>query len=524
MPLLAPAASTALALAADTSLAPLAPVIAAAADPSVFSFTEPGWFVLATVVLDWIIRIGALFVVPRNRKPTSALAWLMAIFFLPIPAAILFAIIGSRNLPKSRAAKQEAINDTIAELAKIEIKGQQEVDLADTPGLMGAVTLGQSLGALPLLSGNSASVCIDYEQSFADMAAAIDQAETYVHVEFYALQHDDTTDVVFQAMKRAKERGVEVRVLLDHITSVMNPNRKKTLKSLNAITTAWAYMLPVRPWRGQYQRPDLRNHRKLLVVDGEVGFMGSQNMVDSTYNKKSNIKRGLHWRDIVVRLEGPAVLELEVIFQGDWYMETGENLSGKVLESLSLPEPSGDLYCQIVPSGPGYGDENNLQVFIALLYAAQKRISITSPYFVPDAAIMNALRAATARGVDVELFVSEAGDQALVYHAQRSYYEELLNAGVRINMFKPPYILHSKHFTIDDEVVVIGSSNMDERSFNLNMEISMVVKGKKFVEQIDEVNKYYLDNSRELTAEEWAKQPWRSRLLDNLARLTSALQ
>lgn len=512
-PLLATGAGTSLQL-----------VVMAAADATGDPVGTPTWLFLTTLVVDWVIRIGALFIVPRNRKPTSALAWLMAIFLFPIPSAIVFLIIGNKNLPKARAAKQEAVNDAVARLAEVEMPHQQKIDLADAPGLIGAVTLGQSLGALPLLSGNSAEVCIDYEESIKKMAAAIDLAEKYVHMEFYALQHDDTTDVVFQAMARAKERGVEVRVLLDHITSVLNPNRKKTRKSLDAVTTAWTYMLPVRPWRGEYQRPDLRNHRKLLIVDGTVGFMGSQNMVDSTYNKKSNIKRGLHWRDIMVRLEGLAVLELEVVFQGDWYMETGENLSAMVMES-TLPEgPAGELHCQVIPSGPGYGDENNLQVFIALIYAAQTRISITSPYFVPDAAIMNALRAATARGVDVELFVSEAGDQALVYHAQRSYYEELLNAGVRINMFKPPYILHSKHFTIDDQVVVIGSSNMDERSFNLNMEVSMVVKGKSFVRQIDAVNRYYQENSRELTAEEWAKQPWHGRLLDNLARLTSALQ
>ncbi len=252
--------------------------------------------------------------------------------------------------------------------------------------------------------------------------------------------------------------------------------------------------------------------------------MGSQNLVDTSYNKKANLKRNLQWRDVMVRLTGPVVLGLEAVFQGDWFMETGERLPQLLDDEMPVPERTGDLYCQIVPSGPAYGDENNLQVFISLMYGASERISITSPYFVPDEAVMNALRAATARGVEVELFVSETGDQGMVYHAQRSYYDALLRAGVRIYMYKPPYILHSKHFTIDDDVVVIGSSNMDERSFNLNMEVSMVVHGESFVEQMDEVTEHYRANSRELTMEEWSQQPWRSRLLDNLARLTSALQ
>lgn len=488
------------------------------------SISDTTLWLVTVFIVDWVIQIGALFIVPRNRKPTSALAWLMAIFLFPVPAAIVFAVFGNKNLPKARVAKQEAVNEAVVRLAEQELSGQHQIDLSDVPGLNGAITLGRSLGAQPLLAGNTADVCIDYEQSIANMAEAIDRAETYVHIEFYALERDQTTEVVFQALTNAKERGVQVRVLLDYITSIVGVKHKETIKSLDACTTAWSYMLPVRPWKGEYQRPDLRNHRKLLVVDGTVGFMGSQNMIDSTYNKKSNIKRGLHWRDIMVRVEGPVVLGLEVVFQGDWYMETGENLSALVMDSALSPPRPGELYCQIVPSGPGYGDENNLQVFIALIYAAQERISITSPYFVPDAAVMNALRAATARGVDVELFVSEVGDQAMVYHAQRSYYEELLRAGVCIRMFKPPYILHSKHFTIDDQVVVIGSSNMDERSFNLNMEVSMVVKGEPFVTQIDQVTDYYRENSRELTMEEWSSQPWHARLLDNLMRLTSALQ
>src|SRR5690606_22896795 len=130
------------------------------------------------------------------------------------------------------------------------------------------------------------------------------------------LVHDPTTDCVFTALREAIERGVKVRVLLDHISAVRNPGAARTRRSLTEMGAEWVYMLPVRPWRGEYQRPDLRNHRKLIVVDGRVGFMGSQNLVDSNYNKRSNIRRGLHWRDLMVRVEGPIVLGLEAVFQG----------------------------------------------------------------------------------------------------------------------------------------------------------------------------------------------------------------
>jgi cardiolipin synthase len=177
-----------------------------------------------------------------------------------------------------------------------------------------------------------------------------------------------------------------------------------------------------------------------------------------------------------------------------------------------------------VPSGPGFEGANNLRLFLALLYYAQERIVITSPYFVPDESMLMAITTATQRGLKVELFVSEIGDQALVHHAQRSYYEALLKADVRIWMYKAPYILHAKHFTIDDDVAVIGSSNMDMRSFLLNMEVSLMVRGRSFVEQLRAVEDGYRASSRELTLAEWERQPLRSTVLDNLARLTSALQ
>ncbi|QZY51439.1 cardiolipin synthase [Leucobacter tenebrionis] len=492
-------------------------------DLSWSGFNWPYLWTLTALIVDIIIRIVALFVVPRNRRPTAGMAWLLAIFLLPIPGLLLFLIIGSKRLPKKRERKQEAVNQFVAEVSSREDNGLVTPETELPPGVDNAVKLGRSLGAQPMLLGNTASICIDYEESLERMAEAIREARDYVHVEFYILVHDPTTDCVFTALREAIERGVKVRVLLDHISAVRNPGAARTRRSLTEMGAEWAYMLPVRPWRGEYQRPDLRNHRKLIVVDGRVGFMGSQNLVDSSYNKPSNRRRGLHWKDLMVRVEGPIVLGLEAVFQGDWYLETGQYLTNIAEGPLEVERPGG-LDCQIVPSGPGYGAENNLQVFVSLLYAAHRRISITSPYFVPDGSIMNALRAATARGVAVELFVSEIGDQAVVYHAQRSYYEELLRAGVRIWMFRPPYILHSKHFTIDSDVAVVGSSNMDQRSFGLNMEISMVVHGADFVKDLDDVNDYYRANARELTLEEWEQQPLPSQLLDGLARLTSALQ
>lgn len=486
-------------------------------------FTLPQVWAGLVFFIDLVIRIGAIFIVPRNRRPTSGMAWLLAIFFLPFIGTILFLVIGSRRLPKARRQKQAEVDRLIAEVSA---RGTTVVDVkldSHDAALFNVVSLSKNLGALPLVGNNTAALTRDYVESITQMTAAVRDAQHFVHVQFYIFSFDETTKDFFVAMAEAVQRGVKVRVLLDHIASVRTVGNKKTVRELNRIGVEWSYMLPVRPWRGEYQRPDLRNHRKILVVDGTVGFMGSQNMIDDSYNKKVNIRRGLHWRDVMARLEGPVVYGLNAVFLSDWFAETNELITDWVHTPPSLPA-GGKLECQIVPSGPGFIGENNLQMFVSLLYSAHHRISITSPYFVPDESILYALIAATSRGVEVELFVSEIGDQALVFHAQRSYYEEILRAGVRIFMYKPPYILHSKHFTIDNTIAVIGSSNMDQRSFSLNMEVSMMVHGESFVRDLDEVTNYYRENSRELTLEEWLKQPMRSTLLDNLARLTSALQ
>jgi cardiolipin synthase len=486
---------------------------------------EPGLLtttiVILALLLDFVIRVIAIIVVPRNRKPTSATAWLLAIFLIPYIGVLFFLLIGSYKLPKKRREKQDEINRFIIDSTE----GIERVrrDHPWPAWLESVVELNRNLGAMPLVGGNRASLNGHYDESLAAMTAAIAAAKRYVHVEFYILTLDKTTTPFFEAMEAAVARGVIVRVLLDHIASVRTPDYKATISRLTELGAKWHLMLPVQPFKGKYQRPDLRNHRKLLIVDGRVAFMGSQNVIDRSYNKKSNIKRGLKWKELIVRLEGPIVAGLNAIFITDWYSETGELLRRET-EPVTL-EPSPDsLDCQVVPSGPGFEGANNLRLFLALLYYAQERIVITSPYFVPDEAMLTAITTATQRGLKVELFVSEIGDQALVYHAQRSYYEALLRAGVRIWMYKKPYILHAKHFSIDDDVAVIGSSNMDMRSFLLNMEVSLMVRGRAFVDSMRKVEDGYRANSRELTLEEWSRQPLRSTVLDNLARLTSALQ
>jgi cardiolipin synthase len=485
--------------------------------PTEFSF----WLAVVLIAVDLIVRVLAIIIIPRNRRPGSAMAWLLAVFFIPYVGVLFFLLIGSPRLSKKRRRKQEHINELIKDGTKI---AEFMRAIPKTPEWFpSVVALNRELGAMPLVGENSARLQIDYEQNIRDIAADIDLAENFAHLEFYIFSYDTVTLPVFEAMERAVKRGVIVRVLIDHVAGLRTVSYRKTRRKLTEIGVKWELMLPFAPLQGKYERPDLRNHRKLVVIDDKVAWMGSQNLIDSTYLKKSNLKRGLHWKDAQVRLTGPVVATVNAIFMTDWYAETDDLLPNETPPAVVQPN-SDKLDCQLVPSGPGYITENNLRLFLTLLYQARERIIITSPYFVPDESMLYAITSATQRGVHVELFVSEIGDQSLVYHAQRSYYEALLEAGVVIWLYKAPTILHSKHFSIDSEIAVIGSSNMDMRSFSLNKEISLVVRGKSFVDQMRAVEETYRSQSRRLTIEEWSKQPLRSTVLDGLARLTSALQ
>lgn len=483
-----------------------------------------GLLVLLLIVVlflaDFIARIVALVVIPRNRRPQTAMAWLLAIFFIPWIGIVLFWLVGSARLPKRRREKQSEINSYILETTE----GIEQTSTTTTwpTWLEPIVELNRHLGSMPMVGGNAAKLYADNDHALAAMTKEIGTATKTVHVEFYILLLDDVTAPFFDALEAAIGRGVTVRVLFDHLGSFRYPGFRRTKRRLTEMGAHWHLMLPVQPLRGRYQRPDLRNHRKLLVIDGETAFTGSQNIVETGYQSRGNHRRGLHWKDFMVRFRGPVVAGIDALFVTDWYSETDELLRREVPELRAVK--NGHLDCQVVPSGPGFEGENNLRLFNSLVYAAQRKVILTSPYFVPDDSMLYAITTAAQSGLEVELIASEIGDQFFVYHAQRSYYEALLKAGVRIFLYRSPTILHAKHFTIDDEVAVIGSSNMDMRSFTLDLEISVMIRDRGFVERLRAVEDDYKSDSRELTLDEWMQRPRRSQVLDNIARLTAAVQ
>lgn len=468
------------------------------------------------------INLLVLGLVPEGRRPSSAMAWLLLILLVPVFGLLLFLLIGSPHVPRKRRIEQLQAGAVI------------QSSLTDVPALPAstdrpewldsAMVLNRRLAWLPSLQNNSAELYSNYEQSIQAKADLVRTAERYVHVEYFIMSWDTTTAPFFEALAEVAARGVKVRLLYDHLSTARVSGYKEMLTKFDQAGIEAHPMLPIQPLKGNWRRPDLRNHRKILIVDGRAGFVGSQNMIDSSYHNKKHEAAGRKWRELTAKVEGPVVHSMDLVFAADWFLETRERLDD-ALHAEVFPSDLGDLTCQIVGSGPGFPDENNLRLFNTLIYGAQRRLSITSPYFVPDESLLYAITTAAQRGVAVELFVGAEGDQFMVYHAQCSYYRALLEAGVRIYLYPAPFVLHSKHFSIDDHTAVIGSSNMDIRSFNLDFEISMLcTDSPEFVARMREVEDMYRSLSRELTLDEWKTRPLAKRWLDNVMRLTSAVQ
>ncbi len=477
---------------------------------------------LAVLVIG--INIAALGIIPEGRRPQTAMAWLILIFFVPLFGFVVFLFFGSARIGWKRHRHLTRANETIARETEV-----YAVDVpADAPGYLAPIVrLNRKLASMPLTGDNHVTLLPDYQESIDEMIAAIDTAEQYVHVEFYIMALDEMTSPFFDALERATDRGVTVRLLFDHLGTRGIPGYKELKQRLAASQIQWHLMMPLLPLQGRFRRPDLRNHRKLLVVDDKVGFTGSLNLTHPSYNKPKNLKVGREWVELWMRLEGPVVATIDALFAGDWALETNEIIDITAHTVDQTPHSDRDVVgvnAQLVPSGPGYEEENNLRLFTSLIYNARERVSLTSPYFVPDETLLYAVTTAAQRGVDIELFVSEQADQFMVGHAQASYYRELLESGVRIWLYPAPYVLHAKHFSIDDDIAVVGTSNMDMRSFALNYEMTMMLPDRGVVDRIRLVEDHYRDLSRELTLDSWIGRPRGQRFVDNTMRLTATLQ
>ncbi len=477
------------------------------------TFTDIPFIAVFLFIIDLIVRIFLLIYIPKNRKPTAATAWLLLIFIMPIFGTVLFAVLGSTQLSRIRRRKQLEITKAYKKLS-VSLPSASDIPPVYQP----MAALATSLTKLPATSLNTIKVLTDYDNAINDMAAKIAQAKRYVYVEFYAMTLDSTTEPFFQAMEKAVKNGADVYVLFDTFGSKKYKGYKPMQSRLTSAGIRWAIMLPTRlPLRG-YTRPDLRNHRKIVAIDNKFAYIGSLNMIDKTYHRKDTIS----YIELVVRTMGPSVQQLAAVFAGDWYSETNEKIRHFTTELPNVNK--GSLNVQVIPSGSAYPHPNNLYFMTMLVHSARTSIHITNPYLVPDASLLSALIAAAQRGVHVSILNSEVMDQWMVGNAQRSYYNELLAAGVHISLYHQPQLVHEKFMVIDQSMVIIGSSNLDIRSFELNMECMLAVYDASLAKKLARHHTQLLQNSQQLPTRNWRARSLRRAILESLSRLASALQ
>ena len=470
-------------------------------------FTAPA----ALIALQWAIRLVMLVVVPFRRSPAAAKAWLMLIFFQPLAGLGLYLIFGRAIQPRwlqQRRRKWNAMFKTI--IGNINaITTKRRLTLKTELPLQ--ATYLQKHFPLPPSHGNNVEVISVYDAFTEKLVEDIAAATHHVHLLFYIFKNDATGRRVAAALAEAAARGVTCRVLIDAIGSWPRTIRSTLLKSGVQVHSA----LPLSR-KGGLTRADLRNHRKIAVIDGTTAYTGSQNICNPVLHGKHT------QRELMLRLHGPAVLGLQAIFSADWFLESEEVLSQTDYFPMLPAKPYGDTITQVLPSGPDYPGARVDDLLVTLIHNARSTVTITTPYFIPSEPLLHALHSATKRGVDVHLITSKRTDSLLVLLAQRSYYADLMKSGVHLHLYKGSF-LHSKMLTIDGVAALIGSSNIDLRSFELNGEINLMLYDTKLTTELNTLESTYIRASHTHTLKSWHNRSFFLKTLENLARLLSPL-
>lgn len=473
------------------------------------------------VVLNWGVRLGmGLVIVMRRRSPASALAWLGLVAFFPLPGMLLYFLIGENRLGSRDAKRHRAVVERIDRAGPLLQTDDHRIIHPSIPeNLISMANLAAGSGGTRPLGGNTVEFLDQTDEFIARLVSDIDRAEYHCHLLYYIFNLDAAGQAVLDALRSAAGRGITCRLLVDAVGS-KNFIRSNAWAELRRAGVEVAEALPVNPLRARVARLDLRNHRKLAVFDGSIAYSGSHNISLPIYPKKESFGA---WVDATIRLEGPAAVPLQRLFIEDWSL--AETAASPETEEL-LPNITNflndDIIAQSLPTGPLSPNAPVQQVILHALHIAKQEVILTTPYFVPDEATVRALVAASSRGVDIVMVVPRRSDNWVTQAAGRSHYGELLDQGVTIQEFTQG-LLHAKTLTVDRQFGMIGSANLDLRSFFLNFELSLLIYNTDAASQLRFLQQRYISNSEPLSKLPWRRRAFRYRLGDNLAKLLSPL-
>jgi len=468
-------------------------------------------------ISSFAIRIVMICLVPRWHSPPTAMAWLLVIFLWPWPGLIFYLVFNSHKLPRERVLRHENMLNRLDRKKAACTRGERPEPVRLFFPLDRFAALGEKLGDMPAVSGNTMELLDSAENLAARLAADIDGARHHVHLLYYIASDDSVTSPVFSALARAASRGVSCKLLVDSLGSKQFLASRAGELEKQGIEITRALPLHLLRRGPLTARFDLRNHRKLAVVDGRLGYMGSHNLTDPSYGGKAH---GLLWKDLTMRTEGPLALQLQRVFLEDWYVETGDFLD----EGAGSPLFShhGEHIIQTVPSGPSYATENYQRLVVSALHCAKSEVIITTPYLIPDEGLQEGLEIATLNGARVRMVIPRRSDQFIVGNAARAYYEPLMDKGVEIYLYEEG-ILHAKTMTVDGNLAFFGSSNFDIRSFALNFELNCVLYGKDSTSPIRQAQERFLKVSRQLSPEKWGERSFTIKTVEGVTKLFSPL-
>ncbi|MBA3818582.1 MAG: cardiolipin synthase [Deltaproteobacteria bacterium] len=466
------------------------------------------WISILTISVTLWVAIVAVVIILQRRSAAATLAWLFVLVFLPIIGLVVYRLIGPQRLTRKklkRSLHRRVIGDAVAALAALD-ESEEYLQLASV-----AMALGESSP----LRADDVTVYLDGASTYEAILAAIAAAQHHVHLEYYIWAPDTIGTRLRDALVERAKAGIEVRMVVDGTGSSKLSN--EFFKPLRAAGVLIAKFHPLRLLRIGLSRPDFRTHRKIVVCDGVVGFTGGMNITDS----HSAAYGPDYWRDTHVRITGAAVWPLQRLFIEDWYFAT-DVLCAVDARTFPPPTGAGKHLVQVVGSGPDSDAFAIHKLLFTAINQSTRRLWLTTPYFVPDEALLTAIVTAGLRGVDVRLLVPKKGDSRIVDLAARSYFPELLAARVRVFEYESRFI-HAKTLVCDDDVAIIGTANLDNRSFRLMFEVAAVVVGTPVNQTLADAFEVDLEGSRELAGNELEKQSFRLRLGQATARLFSPL-
>ncbi len=462
----------------------------------------------------WVVGL-CIWIIQDRRSPVATLAWIFALAWLPVAGIAIYLLIGPRRLTRKRLHYHRGTK-RLAEALRHVRTGGRSADIVQAEHWRPLMELGRRSGYTLPARAHAIELFTGGDACFAAMEAAIAAAQHHVHLETYIWARD-IVGRRFGALLAAKARdGVEVRVLIDAIGSArLGRGFLQTLRAAGAEVASFNPMSLAR------FRPDLvnfRTHRKILVCDGRTGFVGGTNIWDV---HSAAVSGSAAWRDTHARIDGPPVSDLQLAFLENWQFANGSAPTS----AIYFPERGGEAsgpWMQILTSGPN-SDHHTIEKFcFAAIAGARRQVMITTPYFVPNEPMLSALMTAALRGVTVRIAVPSRNDHWLVAAASRSYYEGLIRGGVQILEYGPN-MLHAKVLIVDDDIALVGTANMDNRSFRLNFEIAAAIYDCAVVEQLTGFFEHDLQSTVKVRLRKAHLMNWLQRLLESTARLFSPM-